>query len=451
MILFGKPDVSISRFPRFIRLFLQKTQTKIRINSISKLNRPFNIYHLFYFLLFFWRRNYEFGGFRNYEFGVLNYLKSITKSKYVTTEKNNQIISDSPIFIKELLDKKSEPNPGSQPNYLTLFPSNFGKNLSEKKLPQLFNLINSAQEAGVSLHSFDSDVVSNAGKFLDSIAIEKEWQEIENIIVENSISALVILGHKRSFCLANSLALDAIRRRHKIKVLLYVTDNWNAEYVSMIENWEPFIDLIISYDYKIYEMLATEIHEKVLVWPVFPLATTKANLSNNFCQPLYYFGGTCYLNRWVWSLIISTWLRFTKANSGVIFDYNLQPIDGSQGSGKTIGEYRDNYSGNNKIALHFLERHPNIYILTSSVWDSFAGGSLVLAQIGKEYDPISSFFHKGQHYLAFTDLEDLVEILGKIDRNPEWAYRIASSGHDYFRDNYSPRNLWQMLNARLTQ
>ena len=439
----------ILRQIKLLRNFMGLTSSKIRTVSISKLGNPFHISHGLYFLIYSWRKNYEFGGFRNYHFGFFSYLKSFFKNKSVLHPDKLTEINDVPRFITEEFARYSNSDLLWSKSFLTLFPSNFGKKESENKLPQLLNLVNSAKKAGVSIYTFDSDTISDSKKFADIKAMQHEWLKIEESILTNSISAIIILGHKRSFCQENGLAIKKLKEKYNLKVLLYVTDNWNQEYIDMILNWEPFLDLIISYDYKIFESIPKIKINKVVVWPVFPQPVVQDLYLQSAPMTDLYFGGTCYLNRWVWSIFISMWKCINRVDVKLLFDFNLQPVNGVLKSSKTIAEYRNNYTGNRRVALHFLERHPGIFILTSSVWDSFSGGSLVLAQIGINSDPISSFFKRGTHYLAFTNLKELIDILVRIDKDPEWASGIAAKGHEFFVQNYTPNSSWRMLGEKL--
>jgi hypothetical protein len=431
--------------------FRHRLSSHLKNKSIGNLDNPIKFEHLFYFLLFFQKTNYEFGGFKGYKFGLVRFFKNFIMGRYKNFEKT------SVEYETNLLENAKRFNPeyvaGNIPikplriRVLTLFPSTLARNDQEVKSSMLLNIISSAESAGVYFNDYHSDVVSDFSKFNDSTAMIAEWEKISKIIENKNINTVIILGHKNSFCEINGQKILEIRNSQKVKVLLYLTDNWNSVYSKLVTNWYPFVDHIISYDNVVFDIVPSGFHSKIIIWSIGPKAVKDSPLNVKNSNFTLYFGGTCYLNRWAWSYLVSCWHKLSNSEMKLDFDYRIQPIVPGSESHRNIRMYRSKYSGKNLATFHFLERHPNISSLTSSVLDGFAGASLVVVQTNKNQDPVSNFFRPNIDYLVFSSFDQLIFILNLLETNPELGRKIAKNGFESYKAQYEPVAIWNKLEA----
>jgi hypothetical protein len=243
------------------------------------------------------------------------------------------------------------------------------------------------------------------------------------------------------------LEILEIRNSQKVKVLLYLTDNWNSVYSKLVTNWYPFVDHIISYDNVVFDIVPSGFHSKIIIWSIGPKAVKDSPLNVKNSNFTLYFGGTCYLNRWAWSYLVSCWHKLSNSEMKLDFDYRIQPIVPGSESHRNIRMYRSKYSGKNLATFHFLERHPNISSLVSSVLDGFAGASLVVVQTNKNQDPVSNFFRPNIDYLVFSSFDQLIFILNLLETNPELGRKIAKNGFESYKAQYEPVAIWNKLEA----
>jgi hypothetical protein len=436
-----------------IKKLKHKITSQVRIQSIKLLDNPFNIWHIFYFMIYFQKTNYEFGGFKGYRFGAFQYLKNFVINIWENSDKNflerNKLAAIRTNRIENRFNFLHRESVPVDMRVMTLFPSSYARHVSETKSPMLLNLIESAKAAGIYLHDYRSDVISDSAKFHDIGQMKKEWTEISKIIRTENISTLIILGHKNSFSHLNGVELLNLKRSYNVTSFVYLTDNWNSIYQSLIANWSDYADYIISYDYKVFEELPKQLRSKIVVWSNGPAPKrSKVNI-NSLEKFTLYISGTCYLNRWSWSLLISFWHKFYKSKINLIFDFNLQAITPNSSVHKSIAEYRENYAGKNLATVHFLERHPGISSVVASVHEGFAGGSLVIVQTSKWDDPLSKFFTPGKDYLVFSNLEELIGILEILEENREIAESIAQSGFERYTKINDPAKVWKELASNL--
>jgi hypothetical protein len=436
-----------------IKTLKHRITKQIKINSIKKLSNPFSSWHLFYYLVYFQKTNYEFGGFKNYKFGVFQYLKGliINNRKNVSQKiiELNQPVEIEKNDTKNKFDFQLKESVSINMRVITLFPSTYGRLVTETKSPLLLNLIESAKAAGIYLYDYRSDIISDYAKFHDIEQIKKEWIKISKIISAQNISTLIILGHKNSFSDINGIELLNLKQQYNLTTLVYLTDNWNITYQNLIKNWSVYADYIISYDYQIFKELPEHLRNKIIVWSNGPVPMESKVDINSSEKFTIYIGGTCYLNRWAWSCLISQWHKIYRAKINLNFDFNLQPIVSNSRTHRSIAEYRESYTNKNLATVHFLERHPGIFSLVGSVFEGFARGALVIVQTNKEDDPLSKFFIPGKDYLVFSNLEELISILEMLEEFPENGSLIAWSGFEKYKKTYEPVKVWEQLASNL--
>lgn len=327
---------------------------------------------------------------------------------------------------------------------LSLLPATWARNLDDHGFPHAYHFLQSAKRANVSIFDFPTRAISANPISQTSTDKKKEWELIEELIIKTSSKILVISGHKRSFDSFNLEILLRLKNKHSLTILLLMLDDWSTNYLNVVQSWGNVIDKVLVYEFE--NTITKEFDpSKVLVWP-FPRLAKLSNLSKSYKKSFdaIKFVGSPYLNRIPWLFFISIICRKIP---GLKLDFDSAAKIGEHK--KSVGDYLEFYS-QGEVTLHFLERTPNVYSFTSSVWDAFAGGALVIAQVGVNHDPISDFFRPGIDYLPFTSLSELLVILETLQSHPNLIEDIAISGLDFMKQNYSASKLFNYLFNQIT-
>lgn len=326
---------------------------------------------------------------------------------------------------------------------LSLLPQGWARTKEEIGFPHAYHLLMTAKIANVNVIDFPTKVISANPRSHDREAKISEWQRVEKTIIQSSPNFLLVSGHKRSFDPVNKEVIENLKVKYDLKVLLLLLDDWSDEYVEMIEDWGNAVDKVLVYESN--SVVSQSISsEKKLLWP-FPRLVTINDItqtSTSHSLQIKFFGST-YLNRVAW---LSFTKRICSKYQNISFEFNSGASAGQYSL--NVGDYLDSYH-QSRITIHFLERTPGVFTFTSSVWDAFAGGSLVIAQIGSNDDPISTFFRPGIDYLPFVTLNDLSSLIDKLSRSPDLAPQIASSGQRFLLANYNPRKMYSYLANQL--
>jgi hypothetical protein len=326
---------------------------------------------------------------------------------------------------------------------LSILPATWARNLDDRGFPHAYHFLQSAELAGVSILDFPTSAISSNPNNQTSEDKKHEWELIEELIVNHASKIVVISGHKRSFDSLNKDVLLGLKTKHGLTILLLMLDDWSIDYLNVVQNWGEVIDKVLVYE--VENIISKKIDpSKVLVWP-FPRLVKLSNRPKNFkiSFDAIKFVGSPYLNRIPWLFFISL---ICRKNPGLKLKFDSATKIGKHK--KSVGDYFDLYS-QGEVTLHFLERTPNVYSFTSSVWDAFACGSLVIAQVGINHDPISDFFRPGIDYLPFTSLSELMMIFENLRLHPNLIEDIAISGQNFMKQNYNANKLFSYLFSQI--
>lgn len=346
-----------------------------------------------------------------------------------------------PEFAK-LLESTSGDYDFKEVKLLSLLPANWPRELEGKGFPHAWHLAESAKTSRVEFFDYPTNFISGNPNVNNIDDITKEWREINEFIDKIQPNLIILSGHKRSFSNKNINGLMRLRRNHPgVKVCLLLLDDWSLEYQAMIESWDNFVDYILVYEFE--SVLFNNVilkNAKFLIWP-FPRKSVKPNSVTPVSKLSFNFYGSIYLNRLPWLLLLKSYLKKSKIDLDLIIDTGslnaIHKLD--------IEQYLNKYVGSNKVFLHFLERTPNVYTFTSSVWDSFSHQSLVVVQTNFNNDPVQNFFKPGVHYLRFRCSHELIVLVDWINRNRLQAQEIAIAGNAYFKKNYNSNKLFSYL------
>jgi hypothetical protein len=354
---------------------------------------------------------------------------------------NSNIVTST--YFASLVDSSSEAKDDKQFRMLSILPSAWGRNKNDYGLPHCYHILTTAERAMISFFDLPTESISSNPLTKNTDSKLEEWKKIENAIIKFAPNVLMISGHKRSFDPLNKNIILNLKTKYNFKVILLLLDDWSIEYLNVVNNWGDSIDKVLVYE-KNSIVSAFSNEDKILIWPFPRLVNT--DTTNKFLDSNIFdikFIGSTYLNRISWLTFIA---KICSKYENINLD--LSSILKSHDNFKTIGEYLDMYAFSD-VTLHFLERTPGVFGFTSSVWDAFAGGALVIAQVGPENDPISDFFRPGTDYLPFNSVYELREILDYLHKNPHRIREISKSGNDFMIENYNEKKMYNYLAKKL--
>ena len=443
-----------------IRITFRKYRESVTKLVLDKISKNQLLIPFLYLLLQKISKNHLAGGLSGYQyFHSKQFIwkffdRSIARGFWVSTSNRHKksiqwmdkyVVNKSETYFSELL-KQSETNEidsSSKLSVLSLLPAGWARSRDNIGFPHTYHIIMTAKIADVKLVDLPTNKISANPKSQEQMIKELEWQSVEKAITQFLPNILLISGHKRSFDSFNKEFLIYLKSKYNLKVLLLLLDDWSTEYVEMIENWGDAMDKVLIYEENcvVTQKISSD---KLFLWPFPRLVSTNQNLKVfNYESLRIRFFGSVYLNR-------IPWLTFIKKICSKYPNLVLEVNSGAKASqySLNVGQYLDSYS-QSEITIHFLERTPGVFTFTSSVWDAFAGGSLVIAQVGSEFDPISTFFRPGIDYLPFASLSELSKIIDELYRFPGLVTQIAASGRDFMLTNYNPKRMYSYLAREL--
>jgi hypothetical protein len=346
-----------------------------------------------------------------------------------------------PLYVRNRLSNIREFY-SKQTTFVSLLPAGWPRVDDEIGFPHAWHIAKSAEKAKVKYIDIATKYISGNPEISQQFDIDLEWSEIRATLENVAIDVLLISGNKRSYSEKVLAGLLELRVEHpNMKVCLLMLDDWNLDYCDLVEKWDPYVDYVIAYEFdSVVSKRANLKNAKVIVWP-FPRNPALSKIKTSI-EPLEYnFFASLYLNRLPWIYLIIRFIRRT------VNKREFKALT-SISAGKyrlTIRDYLEKFVGTNKAFFHFLERTPDAFTLTASVWDSFANGSLTIVQTDAINDPLDKFFVPGVHYLRFSCAHELKEIIQFLDDDESHARRIALAGQAYFTENYSPTVLFEDL------
>lgn len=328
---------------------------------------------------------------------------------------------------------------------LAIVPDDWSSNIDDYGFPHLLHLKGSATNVGANFkHLYLSKILSDVSAKNFTFQIRKVQTFRPNLIL--------VSGHKNSYSKELERFFAQLKKAIDIKIFMIFFDDWNDDYARIPRQWSSVVDYFLLYEYNSYveQVVQREggLSGRLLVAPIprAELLTEKSSFGHGRENSVRFgFIGSIYLNRLPWLYAIKHFLSNQET-------YIPLEIVSSQSPGnhrKTIEQYLKFFQDKNKFVFHFLERTPNVFSFTSSVWDAFSVGSLVIAQVGTLHDPIEEFFLPGVHYLRFSNGLQLSEILVKLIHDPQSGIEIANSGHIFWRQNYSGRTFYEKLRTLL--
>lgn len=325
-------------------------------------------------------------------------------------------------------------------NIVVIVPDSWSHKVTDYGFPHLLHLQGSAKYVGANFSTFHLSQVLD--KNLDDSFLHQ-------IIYLQTLSPDVIFisGHKNSYSKAIESFLMKLKKSVKAKFFMIFLDDWSLDYAKIPLQWSRVIDYFLVYEYNsCIENYSKEVDllQRIRVEP-FPRAELidieTDNLIYSDASIKFGFSGSLYLNRLPWLLTIKKHLQERKAS----IPLEIVATNSPGRHKNSIEQYLAFFQDRNRFVFHFLERTPNIFSFTSSVWDAFSCGSLVVAQVGPLHDPIEDFFIPGEHYLRFSNKSQLKIILDKLIYEPEFGKRIAKSGHEFWQKHYTGEIFYERL------
>jgi hypothetical protein len=444
-----------------IRVKYREVREEIHYLVITKIKQRKIVLPLFYIIFRIYSRKYLSGGlfkYRYFQFEDKIYTKLpgtrfvlaifvlfFTKGKHSPEYLQRSLIVHTPKYVEYLKENKLKETSidRSMLRIMSLLPGVWARNQEDFGFPHFYHLSKSAELANVSISDFPTNFIVSNPSIQDFDLKKEEWQKIEISIIKNQPNLVMISGHKRSFDDLGKDLLYSLKKKYHFKVVLLMLDDWSIDYLKVVEKWDYVVDKVLIYESKciISDSLKPE---RILIWP-FPRLIQKvfSPVEEKFTLRKIKFIGSPYLNRVPWLYFFSI---ITQKYPNVNLEFNVPIKIGSHPN--SIQNYLSSYASGD-VSVHFLERTPNIYTFTSSIWDAFSGGSLVIAQIGHNHDPISDFFRPGIDYIPFRTVEELKAIIDRLFHCPELILEISNSGQSFMKENYNANDLYDYLARKL--
>ena len=124
-------------------------------------------------------------------------------------------------------------------------------------------------------------------------------------------------------------------------------------------------------------------------------------------------------------------------NSGIKVNIN--------GGQREVGLSPEDYSfiiRNSKINLNFAQGPNGVYQCKGRVWEVLASKTLLIEKIN---DVTRKHLKPGIHYVAYSDLDDLVRKINYYSRNDNEREAIAEAGHRLYKEKYTYLNFWNTV------
>ena len=313
---------------------------------------------------------------------------------------------------------------------VAIIPDSWSTKLSDYGFPHFLHLQRSASQFNLNVHPY------HTSKLLSDESVENFYRQVD-VLCNLKPKVIFISGHKSSYFEVIERFLTTIKQRIGSKIFMIFLDDWSDEYAKVALRWSGVVDFFLPYEYDSVverELDKRELADKVLIEP-FPRATLVEQPKDKTIftgQDISFgFSGSLYLNRLPWLLIIKSYLNRQDCKIPFVISSNSSP-----GRHRNSIEDYFKFFHDCRFTFHFLERTPGIFSFTSSVWDAFSCGSLVIVQVGKDHDPVEDFMIPNQHYLRFSDGEQLKSVLDQLIKDPEVGREIAMSGHQAWKEVY---------------
>ncbi len=445
---FLKKQIGLLR--TFIRKYTHKTRLRLNVKLAEGIeNRNF----LFISLILAYRtlsERHTLGGLKGYSINGLGKVDlRFTGRSWRRIRERNWVIErgfaseDQPTpryieinrsnlgFAKEKIDTLK---------ILAILPSDWSRDVDEFGFPHYLHLRRAAENLGVKFASLKLE------ETLRDIARSKAPNVIKTID-EISPNLIFISGHKNSYKREFANFLLQLKSGRELKLVMLFLDDWSLEYGNMALAWSEIVDLFLPYEFDSFVASQIAASGRDIRYEVEPFPRAEFGL----VQKEQYldakgkvkinFIGSLYLSRAPWLWIISRYLSTYWPDVEISIQSNFGPGKHQ----RTIKEYFELYSSKDTVYIHFLERTPNVFSFTSSVWDAFSSGSLVMVQVGKDNDPLQDFFVPKVHYLRFSSIDELCTTLDFLCENPGQVIKIANAGFAFWRQNYSGNAFFNKL------
>ena len=113
-----------------------------------------------------------------------------------------------------------------------------------------------------------------------------------------------------------------------------------------------------------------------------------------------------------------------------------------------LDSYRDYLRGflDCQCLVNFSMRQDGSRIITGRTFEAIHAGTCLIQE---QADDVEYYFRPGEHFLSFSTLTELQDLLVYVAENPGYAAQIARQGQSYFRDRYDDSLLVAHLEQRL--
>ena len=269
--------------------------------------------------------------------------------------------------------------------------------------------------------------------------LEPKLESISNINDTNDNIAIVDMQTK--IILSNEFEanefLSKIRKKFKYVIGIYL-DEWRKEAQNIALKYEKYIDANWMANPLLEDIYSVNKTKKVILFP-FPIGIKKNdvyNLVNNIKENDIKFVGGIEQNN----------------VSRVFWYYNIKNInivnfDFSTHRNYNIAAYESYLSYLNRLSvsknlLNFSQRMDGSRSITGRTFEILLTNGLLI----QEYSPETSFYlEPNQHFIEFKNLNELVDIINALQKNPNEFESIRKRANSFYNENYNDHKLVKFI------
>lgn len=224
----------------------------------------------------------------------------------------------------------------------------------------------------------------------------------------------------------------------RIKLILICYDLWRDYDIHLIKHYFNFFDYFLHMDQKIVSQHLSAYSSKFYFWPIarFWHKCSRESTENLAGQAtLFYSGSARQVDR---RDILNCSLQHLKKT---ILKSDFYVCDPLVPSTFLSGDTYISKIKNSRVILSLSQKTSEHFILTGRAIESLVcGGGVVLQQENSFFEPLGSILTPNEHYLTFSNCEELGEQLQFISQNPslgrDISLRAKNAMRSIFNDEY---------------
>ena len=309
-------------------------------------------------------------------------------------------------------------------NFYTFFVrKNWWENISTTREHDVgIRMKNAFEENGIKLSLLEPKLesISNINDINDNIAIVDMQTKI---ILSNEFEA--------------NEFLSKIRKKFKYVIGVYY-DAWRKEAQNIALKYEKYIDANWMNHPLLEDIYSVNKTKKVILFP-FPIGVKKNdvyNLVNNIKENDIKFVGGIEEN----NVSRAFWYYNIKNINIVNFDFSTHRDDNTAAYESYLS-YLNRLSVSKNL-LNFSQRMDGSRSITGRTFEILLTNGLLI----QEYSPETSFYlEPNRHFIEFKNLNELVDIINALQKNPNEFESIRKRANSFYNENYNDHKLVKFI------